>query len=202
MKKRIFTTIVVAVVLLISVFSLCACGGGVTGEVEIKSFKAEEAIESFYVCEYQEKEGGTKDWDRIPSPFEISKLSTGTDMGRYWGWAFELNVANLNGYEFAVMQLSITAAQDMDGKLEIWYLSEDKKYSKVCVKDYAFSLKANEKKTFSIAFEENFVVLKNLEGEIDLHFSSGKQENSEADVAWSQNKFSISDFELGVNENK
>lgn len=203
MKKRIFTMIVVAVVLLISVFSLCACGGGVTGEVEIKSFKAEEAIDWFAVRVFDEKEGGTTHWEYEKNPFEAIALTNGTDFLRTRSWDFYLKKTELSGYEFAVLQFDIVADRDVEGQILLHYYGEAGDYSMDCKKDFVYALKANVKQTLTIVFDENFIVSRSHEDVmLNMTFLSGKQRDSIADVAWTQAQYSISNWELGVNENK
>lgn len=192
--KKLITFIIIGILATVSIlFAGCTA----TGTVELKSYTAAEA--------FREVWEGTR-----PTPVNALDVTltqgidpqvydTGTEskLYSYINFFFKSNMA---GNEMACVQFNITADADVEGTIHFEYGCGD---THVECGRFDYSLQANKKTLLTFDFAENFIV-GNLQGtgrnQLVVDISSKYGKGSSAWYDWADVAYSISDFEIGLNE--
>lgn len=193
--KKLITFIIIGI---LATVSILFAGCTVTGTVELKSYTAAEAFREVWegtrptpvnALDVNEAEGV------VPQVYD-----SGTESKKYSYIQFFFK-SNMAGNEMACVQFNITADADVEGKIMLRYSCGPD--IRVDCGTFDYSLQANQKTLLTFDFNNNFNV-GSLQGEgrnyFYISFMSNYGKGSSAWYDWADVAYSISDFEIGLNE--
>lgn len=197
MKKRI--VFIVAIIALVASLTTVLCACNVNQEVDLDSMTASEALTRVSKLVWDDDVKTASDWERtndvIPSIYD-----TGSETEAYHSIWFYFNKEKY-GYEFGALQFDIVAERDVEG---YWVLEFYGNLGDMTVahSKFDFSLTANEKKTITIDFENNFMFGRNVDGGCFLlmSFRTDLHEGGPSWQEWAKTKYTISNWEIAINE--
>lgn len=195
MKKITIITLIVAI-LTVSIFTFAGCIGGV--EAKVKSFTAAEAFREIWENVHRTPVNRL-DYD-LNKGISPQTYVDGSDPAKLEGSRCYFN-RNMAGKEMACVQFYLTADADVEGELKFVYIGSFGNHTScgLC----PFSLVANERKLISFNFTNNFEVertQKTGSNYLSMIFETELREWSDAWLEWASVSYSISEFEIGLNE--
>lgn len=195
--KKITIITLIAVILTVSIFTFAGCIGGV--EAKVKSFTAAEAFREIWENVHRTPVN-TLDYD-LNKGISPQTYVDGSDPSKLTDFTCFFN-NNMAGKEIACVQFYMTADADVEGTLYFRYHRDGFNDYTACG-EFPYSLIANEKTLLTFNFTNNFVVVNSLDSnnnKLLVGFKTDLRSGTDAWLEWASTSYSISEFEIGLNE--
>ena len=195
MKKRII--LIVAIIALVASLATVLCACNIDQEIDLDTMTAAEALTSVSKLVWDDDVKAVYDWERTNN-ITPSIYDTGSETEAYHSLSFYFNKNNY-GLEYGALQFDIVSDRDVEGYWLIEFYGNAGDTTVVHSK-FDFALTANEKKTITIDFENNFMFGKNVDyGCLDILFKTDLHEGGPSWQEWAKTKYTISNWVISIN---
>lgn len=189
--KKVFLVLISLILTVSSMVALSACGDTSVG-VKIPSYKIDEMTMKCIASNFKENAEFYTNYEILESD-KVADYINEVTYYNYHALGFYFDGSKMAGEEIICMEIDITAETDVEGRLYIHGGGTD------YYDEYEYILKAGEKKTLSIEFQETYTIKKTAQDQMFIiNFETNLNEGGPSWKEWTKVKYNISRVEIGV----